>query len=159
MFTIAIIEKRPSAKIKSPYVADATTSEAEKVLIHTPSLGCWQGCYCTMQQNVRKQMCISCWTFSPYSHKHMGRGKSQVVWACYRRTYEERFTLLFEEFEMASTRENDPQFAVWFHWCWLWWMPIYQWSQTCSTCDRWWSRVFPWWMAEEEGWSSESSCD
>ena len=37
---LAIIEKRPSAKIKSPYVADATTSEAEKVLIHTPSLGC-----------------------------------------------------------------------------------------------------------------------
>lgn len=37
---LAIIEKRPSAKIKSPYVADATTSEGDKVLVHTPSLGC-----------------------------------------------------------------------------------------------------------------------
>ena len=40
MFTIATIEKRPSVAIKSPYVADATTNEGEKVLIHTPSLGC-----------------------------------------------------------------------------------------------------------------------
>ena len=37
---LATIEKRPSAKIKSPYVADATTNDGEKVLIHTPSLGC-----------------------------------------------------------------------------------------------------------------------
>ena len=40
---LATIEKRPSAKIKSPYVADATittNAKAEKVLIHTPSLGC-----------------------------------------------------------------------------------------------------------------------
>jgi len=37
---IAIIEKRPSVRIKSPYVADATTNDGEKVLIHTPSLGC-----------------------------------------------------------------------------------------------------------------------
>jgi len=38
---LAIIEKRPSAFIKSPYVADATiTSDGEKVLVHTPSLGC-----------------------------------------------------------------------------------------------------------------------
>jgi sugar fermentation stimulation protein A len=38
---LAIIEKRPSAFIKSPYVADGTiTSDGEKVLVHTPSLGC-----------------------------------------------------------------------------------------------------------------------
>lgn len=37
---LTVIEKRPSAKIKSPYVADATTSNGEKVIIHTPSLGC-----------------------------------------------------------------------------------------------------------------------
>jgi sugar fermentation stimulation protein A len=37
---LSTITKRPSVFIKSPYVADATLSDGEKVLVHTPSLGC-----------------------------------------------------------------------------------------------------------------------